>query len=63
MFYGRFLSSSKASIAPIPIIATMIPTDNGTKNWSAMDVVVVGVGIAVGCVSIMLNTVSECDGQ
>jgi hypothetical protein len=61
--YGFFLSINKASATPTMMIATIIPTIEGTKYWSATDGAAVGVGASVGCASIMFNAVSEVDGQ
>lgn len=44
--YGRFFANNSPSMAPITMIAKIIPTDRGTKYMSAIDLGRV-VGVAV----------------
>jgi hypothetical protein len=62
-FYGRFLSSKSAIVAPTTMIATNKPAIAGIKYWSATDCCAIGDGVGVGAAGSTAKVVSELDGQ
>ena len=58
MIYGRFLSTSNASMAKPITIRTTMPATAGTKYISAADCAGASVGAAVGAGSVTVKTVS-----